>query len=139
MENRVDIRETISGFKDITNRLDQSSRVFASTIEKIQKTVESDTLGEILGNVRDVSLKLKEADVQSLIENLTMVASQTQELLKKVDSDLDQSSQDFSESIRLLKMTLENLLETSRKINNDPSIILRGVEQKNTPDDDLKK
>jgi phospholipid/cholesterol/gamma-HCH transport system substrate-binding protein len=138
MENRVDIRETISGFKDITNRLDQSSRVFTATIEKIHKMVESDTLGEILGNVRDVSLKLKEADIQSLIENLTMVASQTQELLKKVDSDLDQSSQDFSESIRLLKMTLENLLETSRKINNDPSIILRGVEQKNTPDDDLK-
>lgn len=138
-ENRTDIRETISGFKDITDRLDQSSIMLASTISKIQKTVESDTLGEILDNVRDVTVKLKEADINALIENVTDVASQTQELLKKVDSDLDRSSQDFSESLRLLKMTLENLLETSRKINDDPSILIRGINQKNTPDEDLKE
>ena len=137
-ENRYDIRHTVSSFKDITDRLDQSSIMLLATIDRIQQTVESDTLDQILGNVRDVSVALKEADVNALIENVTTVASQTQELLKKVDSDLDQSSQDFSESIRLLKMTLENLLETSRKINDNPSILIRGVNQKGIPDEDLK-
>jgi phospholipid/cholesterol/gamma-HCH transport system substrate-binding protein len=137
-ENREDVRRTIVGFKEIVNRLDRSSILLASSIEKIHQTVEGDTLGEILSNVRDVSVKLKEADVNALIENITQVAKQTQELLKKVDSDLDRSSQDFTESLRLLKMTLDNLLETSRKINDDPSILIRGVNQKNIPDEDLK-
>jgi phospholipid/cholesterol/gamma-HCH transport system substrate-binding protein len=138
-ENREDVRQTITGFKNVVNRLDRSSILLASAIEKIHQTVEGDTLDEILGNVRDVSLKLKEADVNALIENVTQVAKQTQDLLKKVDGDLDRSSQDFTESLRLLKMTLENLLETSRKINDDPSILIRGVNQKNIPDEDLKK
>jgi phospholipid/cholesterol/gamma-HCH transport system substrate-binding protein len=137
-ENRKDVRQTINGFKDIANRMDQSSKLLAATIDKIHQTVEGDTLSEILGNVRDVSLKLKEADVNALIENVTQVAKQTQELLKKVDSDLDRSSQDFTESLRLLKMTMDNLLETSRKINDDPSILIRGVNQKDIPDEDLK-
>lgn len=137
-ENRYDIRHSVSSFKDITDRLDQSSIMLLATIGRIQQTVESDTLDQILGNVRDVSVALKEADVNALIENITTLAIQTQELLKKVDSDLDQSSQDFSESLKLLKMTLENLLETSRKINDNPSILIRGVNQKNIPDEDLK-
>jgi phospholipid/cholesterol/gamma-HCH transport system substrate-binding protein len=138
VENRKDIRETISGLKDISDRLDTTSQLLATSIEKIHKTVEGDTLGEILGNVRDVSVKLKEADVGALIKNVTVAANQTQELLKKVDSDLDRGSQDFTESLRLLRMTLENLLETSRKINDDPSILIRGVNQKDIPDEDLK-
>ena len=137
-ENRNEIKQTVSSFKDITDRLDQSSIMLLATITRIQQTVESDTLDQILGNVRDVSVALKEADVNALINNITTLAIQTQDLLKKVDSDLDQSSQDFSESLKLLKMTLENLLETSRKINDNPSILIRGVNQKNIPDDDLK-
>lgn len=138
MENRRDFRKTIAGFKEISERLDTSSQLLALSVEKIHQTVESDTLGEILGNVRDVSVKLREANVGALIENVTQVAKQTQELLKKVDSDLDRGSQDFTESLRLLRMTLENLLETSRKINDDPSILIRGINQKDTPDEDLK-
>lgn len=138
-ENRSDIRQTISGLKTVTERLNESTKVLASTVIKVQQTVEGDTLGQILGNIRDVSLKLKEADLTTLIDNLAKAAGQTEDLLIKIESDLDRSSQDFSESLHLLRMSLENILDASRKINDDPSILIRGVDQKNTPDDDLNK
>lgn len=137
-ENRADIRESIAPMKQVSQRLEESSKLLQTTMETLYLRVESDTIDQILTNVRDVSVKLKETNIKSLIENIAIIADQTQKLLIKVDNDLDRSSQDFSESIHLLRMTLENLNEASRKINNDPSILIRGVETKNPPDQNLK-
>ena len=136
-ENRSDIRESIAPMKEVSQRLDESSQLLQTTIKSIYMKVEGDTLNQILSNVRDVSLKLKETNIKSLIENIAIIADQTQQLLIKVDNDLDRSSQDFSESLHLLRLTLENLNDASRKINNDPSILIRGMETKNPPDKNL--
>ena len=138
-DSQDDIRKTITDARQISSRLNESSQSLHETLSRINSLVKSDTVGDILGNFRDVSLKLKEAEVGKMIENIASVANQTQELLLKVDNDLDRSSQDFSESLRLLRITLDNLAETSRKINDDPSILIRGTEQKDSPDQDLKK
>lgn len=137
-EGQDDVRKTIADARQISSRLNASSLSLQETLNRINYLVKSDTVGDILGNLRDVSLKLKEAEVGKMIENIASVAGQTQELLLKIDNDLDGSSQDFSESLHLLKVTLDNLAEVSRKINNDPSILIRGSEPKNSPDQDLK-
>lgn len=137
-DSQDDIRKTISDARQISSRLNKSSISLQESLTRINYLVKSDTVGDILENFRDVSLKLKEAEVGKMIENIANVANQTQELLLKVDNDLDRSSQDFSESLRMLRITLGNLAEASRKINDDPSILIRGMEQKNSPDQDLK-
>jgi len=137
-ESQDDVRKTIADARQISSRLNASSLSLQETLNRINYLVKSDTVGDILGNLREVSLKLREAEVGTMIENIASVAGQTQELLLKIDNDLDRSSQDFSESLHLLKITLDNLSEASRKINNDPSILIRGSQQKNSPDQDLK-
>jgi phospholipid/cholesterol/gamma-HCH transport system substrate-binding protein len=136
-DNRSDIRRTVTDAREVSETLKRSSESLQETVNYVNRVVKGDTLGDILVNFRDVSLKLREARVGEMIENIAGVASQTQDLLLKVDSDLNRSSQDFSESLRLLKITLENLAEASRKINDDPSILIRGTNPKNTPDQDL--
>jgi phospholipid/cholesterol/gamma-HCH transport system substrate-binding protein len=136
-ENRQDIRESIAPLKEISQRLDESSRMLQTTMETINLRVQSDTIDDILSNVRDASVKLKEADIKTLISDIATIAGQTQQLLIKVDNDLNQGSRDFSESLHLLRLTLENLNEATRKINEDPSILLRGTETKNPPDNKL--
>ena len=138
-ENRQDIRESIAPMKKISQRLDESSRLLQTTMETIHLKVQSDTINDILTNVRDVSDKLKEADIQALIGNITSIANQTQQLLIRVDHDLNQSSREFTESLHLLRLTLENLNDASMKINNNPSILLRGSETKNSPDNLLNE
>lgn len=138
-ENRSDIRQTVIPLKDISNRLDQTSRVLLSTIETVQLKVENDTINEIFTNLYDVSEKLKQADINSLVENIAKIAGLTEQLINRVDNDLNQGSKDFNESLHLLKLTLENLNQASIKINNDPSILIRGDNLKNAPDYELKK
>jgi phospholipid/cholesterol/gamma-HCH transport system substrate-binding protein len=137
--NREDIRESITSAKEITDRLNESSRSIQETVDKVNLLVKSDTVGDILANFREVSLKLKEAEVATMIENIAQAANRTHDILVKIDGDLDRSSQDFTESLQLLKITLENLADASRKINDDPSILIRGTSQKDLPDQDLKK
>ncbi|MGM0376215.1 MAG: MlaD family protein, partial [Bacteroidota bacterium] len=73
-----------------------------------------------------------------LIEDLANTAQRTQELLIKVDDDINKSGQSIVESQRLLRTTLRNLEEASRKINNNPSVLIRKTKVKNLPDEKLK-
>jgi phospholipid/cholesterol/gamma-HCH transport system substrate-binding protein len=138
-ENRRDIRQSIAPMKAISERLDESSRLLETTMQTINLKVQSDTIDDILTNVRDVSARLKESDIQALVGNISTVAEQTQELLLKVDQDINNSSRDFSESLELLKSTLENLNKASVKVNNNPSLLLRNTKNKGIPDQDLNR
>ncbi|MBK3516123.1 MlaD family protein [Carboxylicivirga marina] len=137
VENRLDIRNAIIPLKDISYRLDETSRLLLSTIEAVHSKAKSDTIDQIFSNIRDVSMKLNETDFKTLVADITAIANQIDLLLSKVDNDLDRGSQDFSESLQLLRLTLENLNQAAIKINNDPSILIRGTNQKNTPDNKL--
>lgn len=137
-ENRKDIRESITPMKSISKRLDESTKLLQTTMETIHLRMESDTIDDILTNIRDLSAKLKETDLQELIGNIATVADQSRQLLLKADNELDRNSQDFTESLNLLRSTLENLNKASMKINNDPSLLIRGTNTKDAPDQYLK-
>jgi len=136
-ENREDVRATLTAAKVISDRIDSSTVDLQRMIYRINTLVESDTIGEILAGARDVAIKLREANITKLIEEMGQVAQQTNQLLLQLDQDLDQGSQEFVESLMLLRSTLENLNEASQMINNDPSILLRGTKVKDEPDKHL--
>lgn len=138
-ENRKDLRESITPMKSISQRLDESSQLLQTTMETIHLKIHSDTIDDILTNVRDVSAKLKETDLQKLIVNIATAADQSRQLLLKADNELDRNSQEFTESLNLLRSTLENLNKASMKINNDPSLLIRDKSTKDAPDHYLNK
>ncbi len=137
-ENRSDIRQAVIPLKDISNRLDQTSSILLATIETLRLKVKNDTIDEIFANLRDVSVKLNQADINSLVENIAKIAGLTEQLINRVDNNLNEGSEEFNKSLHLLKLTLENLNQASIKINNDPSILIRGDNFKNAPDHELK-
>jgi hypothetical protein len=100
--------------------------------------IKGDTIQRILGNAHIISQQLKETDLKALIQNLAAMAEQTRLLLYKIDEELELNSQEFNESVQLLKVTLSNLEQTSNKISSDPSILVRGLGDKNIPDRRLK-
>lgn len=135
--NKEAVHETILGVHEISAKLNQSSDVLMASINELNDIIKSDTIDEIVVNVRDISRKIKETDLKRLIANVAEVANQTQQLLLKVERDINQSSQDLTESQKLIRLTLENLNEASRKINSDPSVLLRGIRKKDSPDEKL--
>ncbi|MFP4555449.1 MAG: MlaD family protein [Bacteroidales bacterium] len=138
VENRQDLRQTVTQANSIAKRLDQSSVELLSVSQGVNDIMQGDTLAEILGNLRGISVTLRETNLNDLIENLAEMVIQTQELLVKLDMDMDESTKDLGDNLELLKHTLENIEETSRQINRDPSVLIRGQRAKDVPDRKLK-
>ena len=137
-ENRDDLRQSVVAANSLTSRLDSTSVQLHAAGSQFNTLMQSDTLGEILGNLRDISITLRETNLNQLIENLALTAAQTQKMLVRLDGDIDRGSKDLGDNLLLLKHTLENLEEVSRKVNTDPSILLRGQRSRNTPDSRLQ-
>ncbi len=137
-ENVDEINTTIRNAGTISARLDTGSVLVMESIVRINKLVNSDTIDQILGSAKEIAVRLQESNLKGLIEELGQVAKQTNQLLLKINRDVDQGSEDFIISLELLKATLHNLEEVSRKINQDPSLLIRGSETKDLPDQNLK-
>ncbi|MFO7922178.1 MAG: MlaD family protein [Bacteroidales bacterium] len=137
-ENRNDIREAAAAINKISGRLDGASVDFASSMERFNEIMQGEDIAEVLGNLREISLSLREANVEELIDNLAEATRYTQGLLANLETDFESSSSHLNENLILLKYTLENLNEATRKIGNDPSILIRGKSERDTPDKNLK-
>lgn len=137
--NRTEIDETLRTARIIAGRLDTASHTFNLAIASINEVIQGDTIQEILGHAHEISRQISETDLKTLIQGLADMTEQTRVLLYKIDQELDMNSRDFNESVELLRVTLSNLEETSNKINSDPSILVRGMGDKNIPDRRLKK
>lgn len=138
-ENRVEIRETVKKANFIAGSLDTTSIALKDVINSFNEIMKGDTIQQILGNAHDISQHLKETDLNMLIQNIGELSDQTRMLVYNIDQVLDVNSPEFTESLRLLRITLSNLEETSNKINSDPSILIRGFADKKIPDKRLNK
>lgn len=137
-ENKDDFSSTITSASKISESILASSQKMENAVEEIDIMLRSDSIKDIIGNARDISIKLKKSNITQLIDDLASVVSNTQELLLKVDDDINDGTRGFVESQKLLKSTLQNLDEASRKINNNPSVLIRKSKPNNLPDERLK-
>ncbi len=133
-ENKTAINETIQSADLAVSNFKQSSQTLKLAINNINNLIQSDTIRQIAGDAHDILQQLKETDLKLFIHNLADVTDQTRKLLYKLDQNLDMDSRELTESIRLLRITLSNLEKTSNLINTDPSILIRGIREKNIPD-----
>jgi phospholipid/cholesterol/gamma-HCH transport system substrate-binding protein len=69
-----------------------------------------------------------------MVEEISSLAAKVKLLLDNMDSDISSGSQSLSESMILLESTMRNLEEASRKINSDPSVLLRQRRNTDSPD-----
>jgi ABC-type transporter Mla subunit MlaD len=138
-ENRSDIRRTVAAIQTTIARIDSISDLLLASAQEVHRLTTSDTLGQILSDVQLITGRLRESNIELLIQNLGTAIERTNLLLNVLDHDLERGSQDFFTSIQRLKTALEYLNETSKMINEDPSILLRGTEYDDLPDDELDR
>lgn len=133
-ENREDIRQTMATITKISNKLEKTSGDLTLAMSRFNEIMQGDTLGELLGNFRDISHTLKEANLNELIEELAEATRETQYLMLRVGDDVDRGAESLTENLLLLQNTLINLNEASRKISADPSVLVRRPRLEGTPD-----
>jgi len=139
VENKMDLRSTVKKTNSIMTRIDTMSVLLQASVEEINRITTSDTLRQIVENVREVTVRLKKANLVTLIDRLGEMVERTNKMLVAIDHELERGSKDFLISVQRLKSTLEYLDETSRIINEDPSILLRGSTIEDLPDEELDR
>ncbi len=137
-ENRPDIRNTVIAAHHLSATLLTTSQSLEEAITKINHSVDSDTIADILSNIRDLTEKLKEANIQELVESIASIAQYSHQLLLGLDDDLNKGSRGIIESQELLKSVLRNLDEAAQKINQNPSVLIHGINTRKSPDHQLK-
>ena len=133
-ENRDDVRQTLITVNKISQELNQTSDVLFLAVDRFNHIMQGDTIGEILGNFRDISLTLKETNLNELIESLAQATAETQQLLLKIGDDIDRGTEGLTKNLVLLEETLINLNQASRKISTNPSTLLRRPRLDDSPD-----
>jgi phospholipid/cholesterol/gamma-HCH transport system substrate-binding protein len=137
-QNKKDIGSTLENASKISASILETTSALEETMARIDQLVQSDSIGDIIGNTREISQKLKETNFTQLIDDLAGVVAQTKDLLIKVDDDISKGTKGLVETQEMLQSTLRNLEEASRKINNNPSVLIRKTKVKNLPGDKLK-
>jgi phospholipid/cholesterol/gamma-HCH transport system substrate-binding protein len=138
-DNRAAIHMTVENAQRITVRLDTAVATLQHTMEVVNRIVRSDTVTQFLTSARDISLKMKEANIKALIEELGAVVKKTNTILVQMDKDLNRGSLDFTTSMEDLRITVDNLEEVSRLLRHDPSLLIRGRNIEGLPDEKLEE
>ncbi len=133
-ENRDDVRQTLTTINNISQELDKTSDQLFFAMSRFNDIMQGDTLSEVLGNFRDISLTLKETQLNELIEELANATRETQQMLLRVGDDIDRGTESITENLMLLQGTLINLNDVSRKISTNPSVLVRRPRIEGTPD-----
>ncbi|TVR37808.1 MAG: MCE family protein [Bacteroidia bacterium] len=137
-DNRDDIRQVVASAEKFTRELDKTSEELFMAVARFNQIMQGDTLGEVLGNFRELSVTLRETNLNELIEQLAATTSDTQILLRRVGEDIDRGSEALAENLLLLQYTLENIHEVSRKASANPSILIRRPRMEDAADKILK-
>ncbi len=137
-ENRRDVRQTLESVNTFSLMLELTSEELYLAIGRFNDIMQSDTIGEVLGNLNEISLALRESNLRELIENLSLTAAQTKSLLIRLDGDLDRGSKELSDNLILMRHMLENFNDLSRKISSDPAVLIRGERARDIPDRKLQ-
>lgn len=138
-ENRTDIRQTVESVSALAQMLELTSQELYLATGRFNELMHGDTLGNILGNLQDITSSVKESNIEELIANLSSTVAQTKILISRLNTEFERGTQGFSENLVLLEQVLGNLNEASRMISSDPSVLLRGHRARNIPDRQLQE
>ncbi|MGB3221662.1 MAG: MlaD family protein [Desulforhopalus sp.] len=132
--NEDEFGVTMETVAQIIDSLLSLSRAMEKILGKFNAMIDKGEMEGIVNNTYEFSRQLSEIEIVRLGEEMTAVVDHTQQMLKKVEELIDQNSSDMLESQRLLRLTLRNLNEASRKIKDNPSVLIRRSETENLPD-----
>lgn len=87
-------------------------------------------LDKSLAQLEKISHKGNVKKINAMIANLNDLISDSQKTVLHLDLTLLKSRNDYIQSMRLLRESLQNIKEISRMMTEDPSVLIRGKNQR---------
>jgi len=138
LRNRQVIDTTLANSQVITTDAREITRLTRKTMTRIDGIASSDSLEKVLRNLVDITENIKKADIVQLIQELNTTLERSNRMIRDLESAFTKSRSDILSTIESLKETSDNLDQLTRVLNEDPSVLVRGVKPDNPPDDKLR-
>ncbi|HPN33595.1 MAG TPA: MlaD family protein [bacterium] len=137
--NRPAIDTTMNNAMTFSSDARQIALLTKRTMMRVDEIAESDSLRRILSNLVEITESIKKADIVELMHELNATLERSNRMLRDAETMFIKSRADMLDIVGSFKETSDNLNQLTRMLNEDPSILVRGVKPKNPPDDKLGK
>ncbi|MCF7826407.1 MAG: MlaD family protein [Candidatus Marinimicrobia bacterium] len=117
------IQESREPLQRVFTQMDSASMAMANFMVSTQASLNK--LDMVLDNASVFSENLAKTDVVGISEDISKTLNTMNETFTHVDLTILKTRQDLIKSIESLKVSAEYLSEFSRKVNDDPSLLLR--------------
>ncbi len=109
-----------------TKQLAEISANINESLTRVNQLISNPYFDSLLVNVNTLSGQLAEANLKTLISELSLTVKNTGNLVSNVDRTFTRSRSNIVETLDALREASENLNEFSKQIADDPSILIRG-------------
>ncbi|MDD2331924.1 MAG: MlaD family protein [Candidatus Cloacimonetes bacterium] len=113
---------------ETTKQIIEISTSVNKSLERINTLIQSPAFDDLVNNVSTLSAQLAEANLKTLVQELSSTVSKTGSLVSNIDRTISRSRSNLTETLESLRETAENLNEFSKQISDNPSLLLRGYQ-----------
>jgi phospholipid/cholesterol/gamma-HCH transport system substrate-binding protein len=138
-ENTERTNRTMMNLDTLTVELKHTSTAARKTAVAIERFLASDTLQAALADIRNITSSVSEVDLTALMYDLNRVLESLNGVLDHTEMIMMRNSGKLVDTIDELHLTTRYLSSTARRIDSNPSILLRGSRPSNPPDDRLER
>jgi phospholipid/cholesterol/gamma-HCH transport system substrate-binding protein len=137
-KNKVEIDRSLRNIDDISENLAEASLSTRKIVQEIETILNSDTIQTAIGNIAKISHTINKANIYQLVNELKESAVKANRILTDIDEIMENKKDNVSGTIDQLESAVEALNGAAQKINEDPSILIRGSNPANPPDNNLE-
>ncbi len=138
-ENRERMDRTMANLDTLVVELKLMSTAAKTTAETFNNFMSSDTLNTMLADMQNITSTVREVDLTKLIEDVNKVLVSLDDVLTHTETLVMRNSGKFVDTIDELHLITRYLSSTARRIDSNPSILIRGSRPQNPPDDKLER
>lgn len=138
-ENRDRMNRTMTNLDTLVVELKLASSSARHTAQTLDRFLSSDTLHSVLSDMSGITATVADVDLSKLMKDLNDVLVSMNDILNHTETLVMRNSGKLIDTIDELHLTTRYLSSTARRIDSNPSILIRGSRPSNPPDDKLER
>ncbi len=137
-ENRTNVAKTVANLDSVSLTLLAATRSANRSLTAMERVIHSDTIDVTINNIARIVKKVNDANIYQLIERLRASTEEANKMLNQLNNLIRGNRLKFHQTVNDLNQTVQSLKDAARQIDENPSILIRGQNPKNPPDEQLE-
>ena len=107
-------------------------------MREVAEVVSSDSFKAAINNLLKVSRKIDETQLYSLIDKMNEMVHRSNNILAQAENMIKENRAQISQSVIDIQESIQYIKNAARQIDEDPSVLIRGSNPEDPPDDDIE-